>query len=330
MNILLTQRCVRSCPYCFASRHMSESQRDAVLSWEDLVYLVDFLRASGRRNVSLLGGEPTLHPDFPDFLVYLRERGFRVTVFTSGIMSEKTLERTAAALDDDSEGAVKFACNLNEPRHSPEGEAESIRRFLSRFSGRALARFNIYREDFDLDFLRELMDRHKLKRSLRLGLAHPVSGAGSEVVDDDRMHRMARRLLDQLPMIEKNRIELGFDCGFPLCVFSDEEFGRIVRSSEGQLNFNCGPAFDVGPDMQAWSCFPLSGMEKKSIFEFDDYGAVVDHFKKAHEKTRAKAGGIFDDCGSCRHFRKLCAGGCLARAMDRPVEAAVPAAGVAG
>ena len=41
-NILLTQKCIRSCPYCFARKHMHDSPPDDILKWEDLIYIVDF------------------------------------------------------------------------------------------------------------------------------------------------------------------------------------------------------------------------------------------------------------------------------------------------
>ena len=91
-NILLTQKCVRSCPYCFAKQHMSENEPDDTLTWENLMYIVDFFDASNEKHFSLLGGEPFLHPQFIDIVLYLRERKFRTNVFTSGIMSNKMFE----------------------------------------------------------------------------------------------------------------------------------------------------------------------------------------------------------------------------------------------
>ncbi|NOZ37009.1 MAG: 4Fe-4S cluster-binding domain-containing protein, partial [Gammaproteobacteria bacterium] len=59
-NILLTQKCVRSCPYCFAKKHMANSVPDDILSWENFIYLADLFEKSGERKFPLLGGEPSL------------------------------------------------------------------------------------------------------------------------------------------------------------------------------------------------------------------------------------------------------------------------------
>ena len=39
-NVLLTKKCVRSCPYCFAKEEMSGVDEE-ILEWEDLIYIID-------------------------------------------------------------------------------------------------------------------------------------------------------------------------------------------------------------------------------------------------------------------------------------------------
>ena len=74
-NVLLTQLCVRSCPYCFAQKYMGEVSPKDMLSWDNLIYLADFFIKSGVYHMSLLGGEPLLHPQFSEFVHYLSKRG---------------------------------------------------------------------------------------------------------------------------------------------------------------------------------------------------------------------------------------------------------------
>ena len=55
-NILLTNKCVRSCPYCFASKYMEDANgflKEDILSWDGLVHIVNLLLASGNRTISL-------------------------------------------------------------------------------------------------------------------------------------------------------------------------------------------------------------------------------------------------------------------------------------
>lgn len=70
-NVLLTETCVRSCPYCFAKQYMSEADVKDSLTWDNLIYIADFLQSSNINHISLLGGEPLLHPDISEFCKYL-------------------------------------------------------------------------------------------------------------------------------------------------------------------------------------------------------------------------------------------------------------------
>jgi molybdenum cofactor biosynthesis enzyme MoaA len=54
-NILLTEKCVRACPYCFAKEYLKESKEN-LLSWENLIYITDLFEISNEKHLSLLGG----------------------------------------------------------------------------------------------------------------------------------------------------------------------------------------------------------------------------------------------------------------------------------
>ncbi|MFB3886405.1 MAG: radical SAM/SPASM domain-containing protein [Thermodesulfobacteriota bacterium] len=312
-NVLLTQRCVRSCPYCFAKDHMARSLSDDILSWDDLIYLADFIETSGEQHVSLLGGEPTLHPDFVNFVLYLLERKISITVFTSGIISEVTLNEMASALKGYSEEHLHFVCNLNEPDLSPPGEGERIRPFLERFGNRTVASFNIYHLNFKLDFLFQSINQYGLSRQIRLGLAHPITNSENKFVSIHSIRRVIERLFSYTPHFQRFRISPFLDCGFPMCAFSDEQLGTLYRLRGGDIRFGCSPAFDIGPDMTVWCCFPMSSYHKKSIFEFDSIKEII-HFYQARLNTiRIEAGGIYEACDDCQYREEdKCAGGCVA------------------
>ncbi len=316
-NILLTQRCVRSCPYCFAQKHMSDAPPDDVLSWENLIYLADFLEASGDQQVGLLGGEPTLHPDFVPFALYLLERGFRVAVFTSGIMSKPNLDRLQASLGGLEPGRLGFVCNLNEPRFSPKGEMAQVHAFLEAFGPMVNPGFNIYRLDFDLTFLAETITRFGLKPHIRLGMANPIPGMPNKHIRPEDMPAVVNRIMEQAVLLDRLRVGLGPDCGFPLCAFSDAQLGLFHRMTGGQAHFGCGPAIDIGPDMMVWSCFPLSNHHKRSVFEFNRLEEIRDYFDQSLRTLRVEMGGLYEACDDCRYREDgLCAGGCAAHILS--------------
>jgi MoaA/NifB/PqqE/SkfB family radical SAM enzyme len=295
---------------------MDSSVPDDIIAWEDIIYIADLLLASSSRGISLLGGEPTLHPDFGDIVLYLVARGFHVHVFTSGIMSDATfaiLQRKLGALPRE---RLAFICNANDPRHSPENELTSVHRFLAAFAAQTTLGFNIYRPDFDLHFLFDTINRFGLERRIRLGLAHPIPGEANQHLAINDMPRMAQRLLDHVPDLAAMKIDIGFDCGFPYCLFDEQQVGRLFPVMRGRLSFGCGPAIDISPDMSVWSCFPLSNLSRRSLFEFDSLADITAYYEGIGKKVRVEAGGLFEACDDCRYREQgLCSGGCLAHIL---------------
>lgn len=312
-NILLTQKCVRSCPYCFAKKHMADSPPEDMLAWENLIYIADLLETSGDKGVSLLGGEPFLHPHIVDFILYLLERNLHVNVFTSGVMADKMFRETEKALSDIHPDRLSFVCNLNDPKITPTSELKSTRKFLKAFGHFTSVGFNIYRCDFDMDFLFRYINEFGLKRHIRVGLAHPIPGEKNIFIKIEDMPKVADRFMSFAPMFERFRIDPGFDCGMTMCLFSDEQLGRLFKINKGRLKFSCGPAIDIGPDMTVWACFPMSKYQEKSIYEFDSMQDIFKFYEDLHRKVRIEASGIFEKCDTCLHREDgLCSGGCLA------------------
>lgn len=320
-NILLTETCVRSCPYCFAKQYMEDTELTDALSWDNLVYITDLIIASGERHISLLGGEPLLHPSIGEFIIYLSKRGIMTTVFTSGIMSPKKLEAFAEKLLSFPGLQVSFVVNVNEPRFCKSTELDSVRRFLSTFSFRASLSFNIYRTDFNMAFLANYIVDYNLNRHIRLGIAHPIPGSKNTYIAPAHFGKVKDVLLGFFADFEKLHIEPGFDCGFPMCMFSDEELGRVFKYTTGQCSFRCGPAIDIGTDLSVWSCFPLSNYKRRSLLDFNSFREIIDYYGNEMEKVRQEGGGIYPECGTCLYRQKrLCSGGCLAHILNRYIE----------
>ena len=71
INVLLfvADRCNFSCPYCYNFFPRTSGLANLELMFR---FVEDMKRKTGRRlNVSLIGGEPTLHPDLKRFLEHL-------------------------------------------------------------------------------------------------------------------------------------------------------------------------------------------------------------------------------------------------------------------
>lgn len=295
-----------------------------MMTWENLIYIADFLKTSDQRGVSLLGGEPTVHPECVDFILYLIERGFDLTVFTNGMLSPSRLKEFERHLTDIRHERLTFVCNLNDPVQTPasKSETERIERFLSVMGPWASPGFNIYRLDFTLDFLFEAINRFGMKRHLRLGITHPIPGKQNGFIRTEEIREVIQRFYSFRHLFEAFRVSPGLDCGFPICKLEDEELGWLSRF-RATPRFGCGPAVDISPDMSVYYCFPLSNYQRKSLFEFDSMRHLDEYFLKLREQIKQEIPGIYKECDGCWYLEDgVCAGGGLCQVLNRFIDEA--------
>ena len=92
-NIMLTYSCNLKCPYCFANEFVNkESSR---ISIENFAKAISFLTKEDIARVGLIGGEPTLHPEFKTILEMLitNRRISEVTLYTNGLQVDRYIEQ---------------------------------------------------------------------------------------------------------------------------------------------------------------------------------------------------------------------------------------------
>jgi organic radical activating enzyme len=331
MNLIITDVCNRNCPYCFAEFKLNREthktrridgvhfyKKDRYISMENYLIYLDFLEKSRDPKLKLLGGEPTLHPQFTQLVDIGLERDLEVTIFTNGLWNDTVLEyfkrtATASPLHTDIHSKINFVFNLNEPGGQTEKENRLQDRSLEIVGEHAKCGFNIYRTDFDLLFLGDIIEKYSLQKSIRLGLACPIANTPNEYIKTQDLKAAGTRLVGQLRQLEKRDILGTFDCGFPLCMFSEDELGSITLSTDGFKSI-CSPIIDVGADLTAWPCFPLSRMFNVKLTDFKSKKELEEFYNEKFKHFRQF--GSQDDCLGCKYLhRTQCAGGCLARGL---------------
>lgn len=92
-NLMLTSRCNLDCNFCFALDIMGETSKTVPdVSFDTFRAYIDLLDRSGLGQARLLGGEPTLHPDFTRYLAYARSRGKTALIFSNGLIPDAVLD----------------------------------------------------------------------------------------------------------------------------------------------------------------------------------------------------------------------------------------------
>lgn len=85
--IVFTQGCLFRCPYCHNPELIPKQSAAAGPSPEELVAALRKHR-NMLEGVCITGGEPTIHPDLPDFIKLLKAEGFLIKLDTNGVSPE--------------------------------------------------------------------------------------------------------------------------------------------------------------------------------------------------------------------------------------------------
>ncbi len=317
MNLILTNYCNRACPYCFAqekinlARRLTKDEKNpSYISLANVDAYLDFLERSNYKRLKLLGGEPTLHPKLADIVTRGLQRNMEIIIFTNGLWSKK-IQKLFQDLEDPQ---IRFVFNVNEPHLHKKSENRIQNKALKIAGKRGSISFNIHRENFDLLFLCNLLEMYGLLRIIRLGLACPIVGTNNVYLPTHKLEQVGHRLIQQLRRLEKRNILGSFDCGFPLCMFTLQGLGSLTHTTINGFSSICGSVIDVGPDLTAWPCFPLSRILNVKLTKFADQTALQGYFDKHLAPLRNF--GSRERCLGCKYLhRGQCTGGCLGRTI---------------
>lgn len=79
----IIQTCPNNCRFCSSCAGMD---KDAIIDFDTFKRVIDhFMNLGGIEEISFSGGEPFLHPNLFEMIMYCKLKGIRVVLFTSGV-----------------------------------------------------------------------------------------------------------------------------------------------------------------------------------------------------------------------------------------------------
>ena len=311
MNLVLTRACSNSCPYCFESAEREDGKQNAI-SLENVAAFANWARKSCLDYLSLLGGEPFLHPKLATIVKMLRQAapGTALRILSGGIFNKELL-------DDLSPQDFSIVFNINEPRdyRNPKHFNKVINNVETALKKgfKVSVGFNVWRLDFDPDFIPSLTRQLGLTR-FTWTVANPIRGSESKVVPLADFAALAGRCMVMLRKAAELDLEASLDCPVPICFFNDSDLAwvRQYHPKTASGMGTCAPVLDVTPELEVIRCFALSKSKRLRLMDFQSEKEIEDWFLKNLD-TRFLGRGCFDLCHECAHFQKgRCYGGCLA------------------
>lgn len=319
-NIFLTSKCNLQCPYCFADEFVNKDNE--VISLDNFCKAVEFIKTLKGERVGLIGGEPTLHPNFKEFLqVLINDKTIDdVIIYTNGLEIDKYID---LLLDK----KIFLLVNCNSPNDIGEMRFSKLRKNLLLLKevkqDGFLLGLNLYSKSLDYNYIFDLLNLVCLS-SLRFSVA--ISNGTKENTNNPLMfYREFKPFLFKFfnDCIENKVVPIN-DCNaIPNCLLDVDEKRILLKlqklaidmNMEGKgLNIgNCFPVVDILPDLTAVRCFGLSTELKVPISDFAsldllkmyffnkiDIYAKVSHFNDGCEDCRSR---LFDKCGICLTYK---------------------------
>lgn len=335
-NIMINQVCNLRCKYCFADETVNKPGSNC----NDMTFeaFQKAIQISGSGRIGIIGGEPTIHPEFEKFMEYAvdHSNGRNIVLFTNGILLDKYWKWLVRP-------NVSCLWNFNGPSISG-AQYEKIRQnadlMFKEFGlqQKITLGLNLYEPDMDYKFFIDTCKDCKVK-SVRLAITVPNSQRDFQ---QDYLVRL-RKMKDLLIKVCEELVDVGsiphLDCTvLPQCIFNESDYERItafhkkagVTPNETQFfkTEKCRPVCDIMPDLSITRCFGCSDV--KYLRYHSGYDMVEGTYRSIEDAVN-----VFDadfgslaymvpghkDCVDCA-FRKrgVCQGGCLGYKKDKILE----------
>lgn len=314
MNFIITTNCNKGCSFCFASQNRQEYGVNT-MDLDTFKSLLDKLEKTKDPHVKLLGGEPTIHPQFPLFLDEVEKRKLPITIISNFLFSGEIKERIIELIENVNVSFLVNASDLNESTIEKWSKNYTdIYKYMYNFDlEERISCGYTFEEDKDWRYYVKYTDyllNHipKIER-LRLSLNFPGSKKDKEnfyFIDN-------KRLGEKFLIMTKKAMDIGakpaIDCIVYPCMFDNkEEFKFIKKFSEG-LHTKCNTSpFDVFPNKKGIYCYPLSTINVNTTGRNLDEAReiLMNKYKDAHSKII-----LPEKCVECSFLGKECDGPCL-------------------
>lgn len=318
MNLIITKRCNKGCPYCFATTARNETLPDDWdMSFETFQELLD--KMGPEDSPKLLGGEPTQHPEFKRFVDELTNRKIKFTLISNFLFNDDMTDFIIETLKKQQVSFLINSTNLNDVKGRKEKFVKNYNRiyeFLYQSDAEEGMSCGFTFENdkpwtYYVDYLQELNNSLLGIERLRLSIANP------ETKKEDYFFINNHELGTKFITVIKKALELGItpalDCIIYPCLFENKEEWKYIKKFLNNVRTKCvGCPNDIFPDKTASFCYPTKNSVKVNTEKYDSIQEIRNDLEMRHKIITMKQT-LPKPCINCP-FRAadMCGGPCLA------------------
>jgi radical SAM protein with 4Fe4S-binding SPASM domain len=285
------------------------------MSMQNVRKVVAFLKRSKYPIFRMMGGEPTLHPQFQEITKLALEEGMRVDLLSNA---------TWNAIHNEWFGRISphrllFLLNIDHPNNYHPNVWGKIKDNLDALAGRkgVSLSFNIFEKEPKSDYIFDLTTKYDIS-TVRLSFSLPTLGTENAHLGIEDYEEMAPFIMDFVRKAEAGGVSVQLDNAIPLCIFTNDQAGELLLKGvlDFKRNARCEPIVDIGPDLTIWYCFCLSGILNRRLDEFETLQEINEYYRRVMSSYQNRRFPM-EKCYNCRYVSLWgCQGGCIAFSID--------------
>lgn len=265
LGLYVTNTCNRSCAFCFKKHGYP---RPMQISLADLSIFCDWCSHNNIGVISLAGGEPTTHPEFPAVVRMVHEKvqlDFPLAIITNLLCEPEKVEAihnclvlaNADSLDQYTpENLKRFQANLKRVSEQSNGITLSI---------------TLWHLDQPTEHLLQYCQEFRIPY-VRFDLARASILKPNIYVKLDQLEAFKMKILEAARPLVSAGVKIGFDCPLPFYMFTEDELREIGVQHFLAMN----PAYHmcehiyINPDLTISAC-PHQLLLDRRLDTFKDY-----------------------------------------------------------
>ncbi len=282
MNLSIINKCNTSCPYCFQGSYKNEAlQMMSVALVRRILYWNNC-----HDYIKIVGGEPTLHPNLPEIIGEITERGWHADL-RSNLLMDNTLLRELLKTDH-----LCFLFNIahdyGEHRHKRailEENVETLLRREERGQERnAVIAVGITITAYVEKYLKSLYDilqadRHEVIDYVRLGIETVSWDPAVPYSLDQNMGEIILEIAHTVRRLRPH-VKINFDCAVNLCLIDPASMQQLRKLGVQPIFLECSHAnpqspFVIMPDLSVSWCEAFMHHPEMTIPNIFDYASCA-------------------------------------------------------
>lgn len=324
MKVSINNSCNSKCPYCFAGTMGIDNKTN--MSLEDFKKILNWLILNNDHELTLLGGEPTIHPDFEKMLdiisVYKSTYGLHLFLLTNGVFIGKYADK----LPEDTTMLINVNNDkiLNPYQYNEMINSLNILKSLGflrneinekgEIDCRTALGCNIHYELDDYSYFWDLVDRFNVKK-LRVSVASPQNNSFLNN-RDSYFKTMKPLFIEFVQNAFDRKCEINLDCSLiPPCYYTPEELyliSKVASSNMRELGGCLSATWQILPNMQTSCCFGDKEFENsKTSKVLELTSKEIGEFYK-NRRISMQKNNYLEKCKNCLLKKnEICYGGCF-------------------